>query len=739
MHCRNAFAAAIAVLAVCAIPAGLAPVWAQTAAAVSRPSIAAARIDAADAPAIDADLSDPAWARAAVLDDFRQVVPDTGAPATERTVVRIMYDENNLYFGVYAYDSEPDLIVVRTMARDGEIYTGDNVSIALDPGPTRRNAYSFQFGPSGGRNDSLMLNNTEELDEWNPIWTLRTRIVSDGWVAEMAIPFQSLSYEAGETDWGFEVARSIRRKNEDVQWAVQNPAMEFTDVSQAGTLTGISNVNQGLGLDVQVYGVLRAKHDWHVPGDGAGISGTAGGNAFYKLTPAFTGTLTFNPDFSDAPLDVRQINRTRFSLFTPETRNFFLQDASAFEFAGRNFTRSIGFAPDRGANNGRPFFSRNIGLVRGVPVSIVAGGKLSGTYQGFGIGALSVLTGDTPAASGQVLTVARVTRPLFAESKIGMAVTNGDPTGATENTVAGADFQYRDSDLSGAGVFTADMFYQRSFSDADGEDHSFGAALNFPNEPWGADFSFKQIGKDFSPALGFLNRPGIRSYDGSLRHVTRYRDYFLRTLQFSTPHSLVTGLGGRLETRSSEAEATAELLSGDEFSLSVQDNFEAVPDAFPLPGAIEVPQGRYRWTNVGAQLESSDRRALAASAEITCCSFYDGDAIELQFNVSYRPGANFELGGGWEIAMYDMPGGSADIHVLDATGTVNFTPDMQLVFQAQWDNDSKDFGFLARYRWEFVPGDELFVSFGQAALVDGGRFTAQRSQFALRVGHTFRY
>jgi len=309
-----------------------------------------------------------------------------GAPATERTVVRIMFDENNLYFGIYAYDSAPDQIIARAMARDGDLFTGDTIGITLDPGLTRRNAYSFDVSPSGGRADSLLLNNADDLDEWDPIWSARARIVADGWVAEMAIPFRSLSYEDEQGVWGFEFSRNIRRKNEEVRWSSTNPAIDSQDVSEAGTLTGITNVNQGIGLDVQVYGSLKAKRDWHIEGEDTGISGTVGGNAFYKITPALTGTLTLNPDFSDAPLDVRQVNTSRFSLFFPETRDFFLQDAGTFEFGGLNFARE---GNDRDINNGRPFFSRNIGLVDGRPVSIIGGGKISGQYGGFGVGGLS--------------------------------------------------------------------------------------------------------------------------------------------------------------------------------------------------------------------------------------------------------------------------------------------------------------------------------------------------------------
>ena len=706
------------------------------------PSVAAARIDTADAPVIDGDLSDPSWAQAMVIDEFLQVEPDTGAPATERTVLRIMYDENNLYFGVYAYDSQPDQIVVRSMARDGPLYTGDNISIVLDPGLTRRNAYSFQIGPSGGRGDALILNNSSQLDEWDPIWAAQARIVADGWVAEMAIPFRSLSYEAGQPNWGFDFSRNISRKNENIQWAVQNPALFFFDISQSGTLTGIANTNPGVGLDIQVYGVTHVKRDWHIPGEDIGISATAGGNAFYRITPALTGTLTFNPDFSDAPLDARQVNTTRFSLFFPETRDFFLQDAAAFEFGGRGFTR--GFF-DRSANNGRPFFSRNIGLVRREQVSILGGGKLSGTLGGFGIGALSVLTGDTPTSSGQVLSVARVTRPVLAESNMGVIFTNGDPTGATENTVAGADFQFRDSNWIGGGIFQSDMYYQRSFSSTRGEDDTFGVALNYPNEPWGGDFGFKEIGADYEPALGFVNRGGIRLYDGNLVNLQRFRDHALRTFEIGVRSSFVTDLRDRLESRESQISIEAETQSNDNYSLDLSNNYENVLEEFPVvrnnnrDDNVIIPAGRYTWSTVQASFRTSEVRALAFRVEVTCCSYYDGSGIETEFGLNYRPNEYYEIAAEWEASYFDMPGGKVNVHIVTISANVNFSPYMQIDMQAQYDNISEEFGFLSRYRWEFAPGDELFIALGQGAEIPDARFVAQRSLLSVRIGRTFRF
>ena len=359
-----------------------------------RPRLVAVRIDTAEAPTIDADLSDPVWAKAAVIDKFTQRSPNPYEPATERTVVCILYDEHNLYFSFYNYDSTPEAIVIRNMQRDGQVFTSDSVMIYLDPGQTRRNAYNFEIGASGGRTDNLELNNTEELREWNTIWQGRARIVQDGWVAEFAIPFKSLSYEANQTTWGFDVARRIFHKNERVHWSNFNPAVTFTDVNQTGDLVGIENVSQGMGLDVQVYGAPRMKHDWQLAGDGAGLSATAGGNAFYKITPALTGTVTVNPDFSDAPLDIRQVNTTRFSLFSPETRTVSSCRMPAFEFGGRILPAHRERSEQ---HNGLPFFSRNIGLVNGRPVSLVGGGKLSGELAASTSAAFSVLTDKTPA------------------------------------------------------------------------------------------------------------------------------------------------------------------------------------------------------------------------------------------------------------------------------------------------------------------------------------------------------
>ncbi len=641
----------------------------------------------------------------------------------------MLYDSDNLYFAVYAYDSAPDLIVLGSMARDGNVAAGDLVRIFLDPGQTRRDGYSFEVGSAGGRRDALVQNNGEVLIQWDTLWSAGARVVEDGWVAEIAIPFRSLSYDRASSEWGFDFTRAIRRKQERIRWTSHSASINLYDLTQSRTLTGIAGLQEGVGLDAQLYGRLNFKQDWEGEDRGA-LSGSGSANVYYKITPALTGTLTLNPDFSDSPLDPRQINLSRFSLFTPETRDFFLQDAAAFEFGGRNFPNQ----------NGRPFFSRNIGLVEGRPVTVLGGGKLSGKYGDIGIGALSARTNPTRTTPAQTLSAARITTPLFAESKLGLIVTNGDPTGLSDNTVAGADFQYRDSNFLGPKILQADFYFERSFSNTEGDDNSFGLTLNYPNEPWAGYLRLKQIGQDFSPALGFLNRAGIRGYEASAFHTTRFPgDNYLRTLQFGVYSSVITDLSDQVQSRNHIAWAQGFNQRADTVRFEVKNFSESVPVIFSLPGSLAVPAGEYHWTNAFARFDTTEGRPYSVFAIVECCSFYDGDYTRAEFGLTFRCMGALEISPRYNVTFITMPTGYVAIHVPTFDFAVNFTPDMQFVIQTQFDNISRGLGFSARYRWEYDLANEIFVAFGQSAQIPGTNFVAQQTQVSLRLGHTLRF
>jgi hypothetical protein len=285
----------------------------------------------------------------------------------------------------------------------------------------------------------------------------------------------------------------------------------------------------------------------------------------------------------------------------------------------------------------------------------------------------------------------------------------------------------------------ADVFYQRSFSNTVGDDDSFGGSIAFPNEPWAGEFAFKEIGANFFPALGFVNRTAIRAYNASVDYIYRFENSYFRTLEFGTENQFVTDLHDRLETRENQFSISVETNAADEGELDFTSFYELVPEAFDIADTLIVPAGRYEWTAIEASFETSDARPLALGVQVTCCGFYDGSAVEVQVELGYRPNQYFEIVPGYEATFIDLPTGEVDIHVAEITSVVNFTPDMQLAMQVQYDNISQDFGFLARYRWEYLPGSELFVAFGQSALIPDSRFRALRTQASVRLGHTLRF
>ena len=414
-------------------------------------------------------------------------------------------------------------VIVRSRARDGQILTGDNIQIALDPGLTRTNAYVFMMGPSGGRWDGLRLNNLEELAAMGhavgrPRHARARRL---GGRDRDPVP-QASPMCPGQTDWGFDFTRYIRRKAEIVRWSSTNPALELTDVSEAGTLTGITDVTRASASTSSPMSRSARSTIGASPATARGSAPPAAATSSTGSRPALTGTLTFNPDFSDAPLDERQVNTTRFSLFFPETRDFFLQDAGNFEFGGRSFRRT---ANDRQSSNARPFFSRNLGLVQGKPVSLIAGGKLSGEYGGFNIGALSVLTDETPTIAGPgAFGRARDPPDIFAvQCRLHLHQWRSDGSHAQHRRRRGLPISRHDDDSRqdgrGGSLSTSAASPTRAVTTTPMAPRStIRTSRGSGSSPtrWSA--------RNFTPALGFVNRRDVdplRRYGRISRAVSR--------------------------------------------------------------------------------------------------------------------------------------------------------------------------------------------------------------------------
>ncbi|MDE2184503.1 MAG: carbohydrate binding family 9 domain-containing protein [Alphaproteobacteria bacterium] len=719
---RGVVGAAVAFIALCAPPSQARDF------STYRPTASATRISPAEAPKIDGDLSDPVWNKARPIEAFYQLEPEEGAPPSEKTVVRVLYDEDNLYFGIMAYDDGP--ITARIKQRDGDIDSDDIIRIYLDPDMTRRNAYIFEVNPLGARRDGLIQNNTDVIYEWNTIWQAKTKIMPNGWSVEVKIPFRSISY-GSRADWGFDLFRLVRRANERIRWSSINKAIASQDITREGTLTGITGIRKGLGLDVQAFALTRYQQVWDSPHTGTGISFRPSGNIYYKITPSLTGTLTYNTDFSDAPLDQRRVNISRFNLFYPERRDFFLQDAASFEFGGQAL--SVENDP-----NAAPFFTRRIGIVNDAPVNILGGVKLSGDYNGIGIGALSVGTARGAGAGEQLLSAARVTMPVLTESKLGLIVTNGNPTGQSHNTVAGGDFQFHDSDMFGGKIVQGDFYFERSFDTKAGQDDSFGFNLNFPNEPWKGWFKFKQVGSNFDPALGFVSRSGIREFVGAVAHRWRFSGSDLRWLEVGSWWDLTTGLDNSVQTFIPfDYWVGGYTEAGDYYMIEVWQDRETVP-AFTLPHDIPVPAGTYVFDVVHLRTETAPGRFLSGIEDIQYGGFYGGTLLQTDTTLNVNPDDTFMFSARHTMQQISSPHGNVAIHVESFDTSVNFTPDMQLRGQLQYDNISKDMGLSVRYKWEFQPGAELLVVLGDDATLNGTYYQSHASTFSVRLGKTFR-
>ena len=707
------------------------------------PEAEIARIESAEAPVIDGDISDPVWSKATRIDKFYQIEPVLGAEPSEITVVYIAFDENNLYFAFYCGDSQPDQIMATVMQRDRKLWQDDNIRVLLDPYDSARDAMAFLVNPLGTQLDMVLENNSNYYPEWDAIWDVEAMRTDDGWTAEMAIPFRSISYDPGADKWGFEIIRQIRHKSETVRWSQIDQFLKPYDVSRIGLITGIRDTNRGLGLDIQAFGKVNYERDWMQRPRDDSFTPEASGNIFYKITPSLTGTVTLNTDFSDSPLDERQVNTGRFSLFFPETRDFFLQDRTIFEFGGNAMT------PPTTAINGLPFFSRKIGIVNDEVVDLVAGGKLSGRIGNLNVGALGVRMDKTDNINAETLSVARLSADILEDSRIGTIMTHGDPDGTGSNTLVGVDFQYQNPNLFNRGRFVADFFYQQSFSgDKLGpsrgkDDDMYGVFFGYPHDSLRWFISGKEIGEWFEPALGFVNRRNIRDYNGDYVRRKRFRDSWILWWEAGVFGNVVTDLDNDVETHKFTLFSAMRNQSGDEFKVKASNLREVINQTFLIAGELPVPVGDYHFNQINMVLNSSESRKVIADIDLTCCRMFDGDYLGLSTSLEFRVSKHFRLTAKHNMEKFELSAGDLTVHIASLDTSINFTPDMQIDTQMQYDNISERFSFSARYRWFPRPETEVFIALGQSAEMKSSNFPshfdADRTDVTLRLGHTFRF
>ncbi len=713
----------VAALALCVC--ALAAVRAQADA-----SISASRISIP--PVIDGRLDDEAWRSAGRSDAFREVDPIEGGAPRQRTEVWVAYDDEAVYVAVRCHDTDPGGIVAKTLLPDVDMRSDDRVNFVFDTFHDSRNGYFFQINPVSARSDALIENNAIFRREWDTIWYGQARVDAGGWSAEIAIPFQSLTFRPDDPVWGFEVERIVRRDSQKIRWANHSQNHLITNVAGIGRIEGLEGVS-GTGLDLKP--TYRAGLDRRYDSGDDDWLGRPGLDVFYKPTSSITTVATFNTDFSDTPEDLRQTNLTRFPIFTPETRDFFLQDAGIFDFAGI-------------IDNGRPFFSRRIGIVPGEVAPIDAGLKATGRVGELNFGALSVMTAPTGAYDRESLTVARASLNFLGESSVGTVLTRGDPTSRDSDTVSGIDLRLRDSEFQGSKIIAADFFALRAGTGA--KEHAYGARLDYPNDKVNFGLGYQWLGDEYDPPLGFAPRVGVQSWIGRYRQRWRPSNTILRTIDTGFTGFMFTGLDGKRQSTSILI-TPLDLTSNDEdrvyFGYLIREERLEAPSTFFTDSL--VPAGDYDFQRWVVHAETSLGRPVAGIFELIWGPFYDGTLYAWLARVELRPSPHlfFSL----EYRQNDGrleprtgPGGERyDGNFTDRLAIANlafaFTESISWTNLVQYDNASKTVGVNSRLRWEVESGRDLYLIWNNGWNADHEHVRPLVTQAFVKIAWTFRF
>ena len=681
-------------------------------------------------PVIDGDLRDPAWDGATLLGPLVQTVPRPGAEPSEPTEVRVLVDATTFYVSLLCLDSAPGLIRDSQMKRDANLDPDDRVELLIDPFLDKRNGFWFQIGAGGSKGDALITKNGSSFNKrWDGIWFGRARVTERGWQAEMAIPIATLSFDPGATAWGFNLRRFIRRRSEEVRWAAPAPRVSFFSLANAGVLTGVGGLRQAVGLDVEPFVVADWRRDRLDDDEEGELDG--GLDAFWSVTPATKLSLSWRTDFAETEVDERQVNLTRFPLFFPEKRDFFLEDAGAFFFG-------------YGEEDVIPFFSRRIGLDEdGQEVPLLLATKVTTFADSFSLGVLDVQTEATSSVDETNLFVGRFSKYVLEQSDVGVIWTAGDPKGDGfpdgDAATYGADLNLRTDDfLDDRNLRFSAWVLRTEGEDAGGDDLAWSARASYPNDEVDLAATWTVVGDDFDPALGFVPRRGIEKLAGAFRLRPRLNTA-VRRLLFAFEPEWVTDRDGDTESLNLRLEPLGvELESGDTAVLAVEREREVLVQDFEIADGVVIPADDYGAWRYGVELETSDKRRASAILELESGEFFEGERDDLALELDLRTSKHLLAGLGYERNDVRLPGGDFTVNVGRLRLELLANPRLSWTNFLQYDDVSEQLGLNSRLWWILRPGSEAFLVLNQGWDADGGLHPTI-GQWTFKLGTTFRF
>jgi hypothetical protein len=678
---------------------------------------------------VDGVLDEPEWATAPAAADLVMVEPRQGERTTGRTVLKILAGSKAIVFGIRCEDPDPSGIVSFTKERDGAFEHEDHVAIVLDPFRDGRSGYVFAVNPGAARFDALVAPGGEDVDSnWDGQWEAGTSRDGSGWTAEIRIPVEILSFPGHSHTWGLNLQRRVQRLQETDRWA--GPRQDYTvfQTSRAGVLAGLPRFDLGLGLSVRpslVGGFNESSPE--VPTE-AVLEPSL--DATQRLGTNALASLTVNTDFAETEVDARRTNLTRFPLFFPEKRTFFLDAADIFSFG-------IGL----GGESLLPFFSRRIGLVEGQEVPVLAGLKTTGRSGGTNFGGLVVRTreedGVAPAATMGVL---RLQQNVLAESRVGLLVTAGDPLARSGSLEVGADFTYQTSRLFGRRNFMAGVWgLITRREDLQGDRTAFGFKIDYPNDLWDCYLQYHHVGDGFDPSLGFVPRRAIEAFAAGCTWAPRPQDGFIRQMFHELYPSLTTDLDGRWESyRVQIAPVNWRLESGERFELNWAPAGERLEEPFEIADGVVIPPGAYHWNRYRVEVETAAKRKLSGQATWWFGGFYTGTLDQVQVEASWTPSPLLTLLVEAERDVGRLEQGDFDLTVVGTKVRLNLSPDLQVDSFLQYDTEDRTFGTNTRLRWTFHTRGDLFVVFNRNFRELENRWRKEGSELLVKLQYTFR-
>ncbi len=696
---------------------------------------------------VDGVLDEGVWSSTPAIGELVQRQPVPGASPSERTHVRLLRDQDNLYIGVIAYDSEPESVLGAQLARDGSLNSDDRIEILLDTFRDQRNAFYFATNPAGALVDGLTYANGELNTDWDTTWDVRTRRTETGWTAEFMIPFKSLSFPADGRVWGFNLSRNIYRRLEDLRWSGARLETQFLQVSEAGEIGPFEGLSQGIGLEFRPFVSGNALRLDAAPD--TDLSADPGLDVSYRVTPSLRLIGTLNTDFGETEVDLRQINLTRFSLFFPEKRAFFLEDAGVFSFAGTG-PGTPGGIPGAGADV-YPFFSRRLGLLDGGEVPIEAGGKLAGRLGPTELGILAARMGEVEnVGEAADLLVGRVKWDLLEQSYVGAIFTNGDPASIGTSRTYGADVRLATSTfLGGSRNVDVNAYAARSVREGFADrDWSYGIAARYPNDRFDAQVALREVQENFDPSLGFVQRPGVRLLRLGASFNPRPTDLLGIQQMF---HDIFYTRFTRLEDGEVESwdvyitPVDWHFLSGDNLHslLDINPTYERLFEPFEISPGVLLPAGRYRFTRFRTFANTANRRRLSGGIGFGWGSFWSGTAEQLTTSLTFRIPPTLSVSLNTNVTFGHLPEGDFTARIFTLNSSLSASPALSFFNLVQYDNRSANLGWQSRLRWTLQPGSDFFISFQQGWIhedrAERRTFRAQDRKTSVKLQYSVRF